>query len=65
MPEHARALVLLLLLPAHAVILQVGTRVLGARYNLQTIARATRYMGTFGSNTQYPSVAAALASQVH
>lgn len=35
----------------HAVILQGGARVLGARYNLQTIARATQYMATFGSNT--------------
>ncbi|MEN8006415.1 MAG: hypothetical protein ABFS42_05335 [Candidatus Krumholzibacteriota bacterium] len=38
--------------PYHqAVIVEGGSRVLTAQHNLKTIARATEYMGTFGSGT--------------
>ncbi len=46
-----------------AVIIEGGGRVLEARYNLKTIARATEYMATFGSGTLVFREIARIASE--
>lgn len=50
--------------PYHqAVIVEGGVRVLEAEFNLETIARATEYMGTFGSGTGVYREIARIASE--